>query len=89
LAQGPITYPVTPTSAQAVQGEANSLRPPAASTAQVGLNSRVHTSDLGSVQAVLASGWLAQADSRMTTAKAQRLRISFSITGAVQSVFQA
>jgi hypothetical protein len=56
-------------SAHAVQGDANSLVPPAASTAQVGRNSLVHTSGRGSVHAVFAVGWPAQADSNATVAK--------------------
>ena len=71
-------------SAQAVQGEANSLRPPSASTAQAGWNCMVHTSGRGSVQAVLATGWLAQADNRTSTAMTQRRRILFSRMGVAE-----
>jgi hypothetical protein len=38
----------------------------------------VHTSGRGSVQAVVASGWLAQADSMIKTAMAQTRRMGFS-----------
>jgi hypothetical protein len=49
----------------------------------------VHTSGRGSVQAVLAVGWLAQADSRIMTAMAQTLRIVFSKFGANKSASES
>ena len=80
-AQGPTLYPVTALSAQAVQGDANSLVPPTLSTPQVGRNSLVHTNDRGSVHSVAGTGCVAQADIIRTATRVQKLRILFSRVG--------
>jgi hypothetical protein len=64
-----------------VQGEANSLVPPAANTAQVGRNSLVHTGERGSVHSVEGAGWLTQADNSTQAAMMKTLRIMFSGMG--------